>query len=869
MELITTHSNAEFDSFASMVAARRLYPEAVLVFPGAQERNVRLFLEAHPQPYRFRRLRGIRLEQVTRLILVDTRRRDRIGRLAELVGRPGVEVHVYDHHPPSPQDIRGDHEVIAEVGAAATLMTELLRERHLRITPAEATMLGLGIYEDTGSMTFVSTTPRDIRAAAFLLECGMDLQLIADYVTHELTAEQVSLLDELLGTCRRVEVGGIAVGVATASRDRFVGDLALLGHKVKDIQNLNVLFLLVRMHDRIHLVARSRIEAVDAGRVAAAFGGGGHASAASAVIRETDLEAVTGRLMEVLETVVRPLPTARELMDAAVRTVPAGTTLQEAWTLMTRFGLDVLPVTGDGGRLLGLVDRRLAERAVGHGLGGQSVDGSMATDVETVGPGEPLARIEELSAAARPGFPAGAGGGEAGGRDRPGQPAGRPPGGGAGAPGAGGAPRRCAGPAQPVGPGRRAPAAGCGRVDPEDRRHRRGGRDQRLPGGRLRARPDPGRAQPRPRRGRRGGRHRLRRPAGQGTGRKGAEPLALRDGGGHPARRFQDRRGHLAHGVLRAPRGAAGGRARADPDGPLAARLHHQRDGGAPLGGEFGRLIDPGGGQRDLADGIIRVLHGLSFVEDPTRLYRAVRFEQRLDFAMSEETLRLVRAAVASNQVDTIVGPRLLGELEEILKEARPEAALRRLGELDLLRAIHPSLSWTRIDPGLHSRLREEERARRDGGKPPVAWWILHLAALVRTFSLEEIESLRSRLGMAEPQGKLLGDVWLGHRRLLSLAVDTLRPSEVRRELLAQPPEALVLAAALAPDSPLAARVREFLAGERLPPLLTGADLTALGYQPGPSFKAILGELEDARVNGQVSDRDAAIAWLRRHHPCP
>ncbi len=867
MELITTHSNAEFDSFASMVAARRLYPEAVLVFPGAQERNVRLFLEAHPQPYRFRRLRGIRLEQVSRLILVDTRRRDRIGRLAELVGRPGVEVHVFDHHPPSPQDIRGDHEVIAEVGAAATLMTELLRERHLRITPAEATILGLGIYEDTGSMTFVSTTPRDIRAAAFLLECGMDLQLIADYVTHELTAEQVSLLDELLGTCRRVEVGGIAVAVATASRDRFVGDLALLGHKVKDIQNLNVLFLLVRMHDRIHLVARSRIEAVDAGRVAAAFGGGGHASAASAVIRETDLEAVTGRLMEVLEGAVRPLPTARELMDAAVRTVPAGTTLQEAWTLMTRFGLDVLPVTGDRGRLLGLVDRRLAERAVGHGLGGQPVDGSMATDVETVGPGEPLARIEELllrrGQAFLPVLEEGRLVGGIGrvnlltarredGREPPvrgERPAGvrvprnlsalvdeRLP------PAVAGLIRRIAGIAAEAGISAflvggfvRDLILGVPNLDLDVVVEGDGiafaGLLARELGGRVRS-----------------------------HSRFETAVVILPDGFkidvATSRMEYYERPGALPaveHGPIRMDLSR-----RDFTINAMAARLS---------GGEFGRLIDPGGGQRDLADGIVRVLHGLSFVEDPTRLYRAVRFEQRLDFTMSEETLRLVRAAVASNQVDTIVGPRLLGELEEILKEPRPEAALRRLGELDLLRAVHPSLSWTRIDPGLHARLREEERARRDGGKPPIAWWILHLAALVRTFSLEEIESLRSRLGMPEPLGALLVGVWMGHRRLLSLAVDTLRPSEVRRELLAQTPEALVFAAALAPDSPLAAGVREFLSAAHPPPLLTGADLTALGYQPGPSFKTILTELEDARVNGHVSDRDAAVAWLRQQHP--
>jgi tRNA nucleotidyltransferase (CCA-adding enzyme) len=867
MELITTHTNAEFDSFASMVAARRLYPEAVLVFPGAQERNLRLFLEANPQPYRFRRLRGIRLDQVTRLVLVDTRRRDRIGRLADLVGRPGVEVHLFDHHPPSPQDIRGDHEVIAEVGAASTLMTELLIARRLRITPAEATVLGLGIYEDTGSMTFVSTTPRDIRAAAHLLECGMDLQLIADYVSHEMTAEQVSLLDDLLGTCRLVDIGGIGMGVATASRERFVGDLALLAHKVKDIQNLNVLFLLVRMNDRIHLVARSRIEAVDAGRVAAAFGGGGHASAASAVVRETDLEGVSARLLEILGQTVRPLPTARDLMDASVRTVAGGTTLRDAWTLMTRFGLELLPVTGKGGAVLGLVDRRLVERAVGHGLGGESVDGVMVTDFEAVDVGETLPRLEELLLRRGQSFlPVLEGGRLVGGIGRVNLLSDR-----------GDEERE-----PPV----RGESAAVARVS----RNLSPLVDERLP---------PAVA---------GMIHRIARIAGEsgisaflvggfvrdlmlGVPNLDVDVVVEGDGiafAGLLAREFGGRvRSHsrFETAVVILPDGFK-------IDVATSRMEYYERPGALPAvehgpirmdlsrrdfsinamamrlsGGEFGRLIDPGGGQRDLGDGVIRVLHGLSFVEDPTRLYRAVRFETRLDFAMSEETLRLVRGAVASNQVDTIVGPRLLGELEEILKEPRAEDPLRRLGELDLLRAVHPSLSWTQIDPALHARLRDEERSSRETGVASATWWILHLAALVRHFSLEEIESLRMRLGMPEPLGALLVGVWMGHRRLLSLPVESQRPSQVRRELMAQPREALIFAVALAPASALAPRVREYLAAGRRPPLLTGGDLMALGYPPGPAFKAMLDELEDARVDGDVPDREAALSWLRRRHP--
>ncbi|MBW2307840.1 MAG: DHH family phosphoesterase, partial [Deltaproteobacteria bacterium] len=135
-EVITTHINADFDAMASMLAARKLYPDAVLVFPGSQERNLREFL-LHSTYYLFEpeRIRRIDLDAVERLILVDTRQRSRIGKFAAVVDRPNVDIHIYDHHPPSEDDINGSLEVVEEVGAATTIMTRLLREKGIPITP--------------------------------------------------------------------------------------------------------------------------------------------------------------------------------------------------------------------------------------------------------------------------------------------------------------------------------------------------------------------------------------------------------------------------------------------------------------------------------------------------------------------------------------------------------------------------------------------------------------------------------------------------------------------------------------------------------------------------------------------------------------
>jgi tRNA nucleotidyltransferase (CCA-adding enzyme) len=867
-DVITTHINAEFDSFASMVAARRLYPEALLVFPGAQERNLRHFLENFPHQHRFRRLRSIRPEKVTRLILVDTRRIDRIGRLADLVCNPGLEVHIYDHHPASEHDIRGAQEVIAETGANATLFVELFQQKGMRITPAEATIFGLGIYEDTGSLCFTSTTPRDVRAVAHLLECGLDLKVVAAYVQREPTAEQISLLNDLLTSREFVDAGGIRVAVATAARERFVGDLAVVGHKMKDIENLNALFLLVRMNDRIHLVARSRLEAVDVGEIAAALGGGGHPTASSAVIRETDLEQVKARLVAVIRDKVRTIHSARSLMSAAPKALAPGDAIDAAREVMARFSLDYLPVLEEG-RLRGVAQRETVERAARHGLGSQRVADFMTTEYETLAPDDSYFRIQDLFL-------------NRGRRWLPVVEEGRL-----------------------VGAVTSSDLLGVLRTDSAQEPAWRDG-------------PAPGRALRISRNVAGLLAERLPPPVHELAGRLGRVAARL---GVHA---------YLVGGFVRdlllvVPNldmdvvvegdgiafarevaGELSGRIRSHtrfetavvilPDGfkidVATARMeYYEQPGALPHvehgsirmdlyrrdftinalavqldGADHGRLIDFFGGQRDLEEGAVRVLHDLSFVDDPTRIFRAVRFESRLDFSIAESTLRLMSNAVKGHLVETIAGRRLLGELKGILRERKPLAALRRLQELDLLACIHPPLAQAPLDAPLLERLAGIITGGDFAGRPGFREWLVYLAALSRQFTLEELASLTARLALnPEPAGLLL-DANVGHRRLAAqLGNSGMTPADVYRAADAHPLETIAFTLACYPGTPIEAHLREYLdLRGRVQPLLTGEDLKAMGLLPGPRFKELLSGLLDAQLNGQVADRPAAEAWVRR-----
>ena len=247
MEVITTHINADFDTIASMLAARKLYPDAILVLPCAKEETGKGFLlQSALYSVEMKKLREIDLEKVTRLILVDIRKSSRIGAFRDLIGKPGVDVHVYDHHPEGEADIEGSLEVIRKVGSTTTILVEILKERGIPISPDEATVMMLGIYEDTGSLSFPSTTVPDYFAAAHLRSCGADLGAVGDILAKDFTAEQVSLLYDLIQSSKTYTIHGVEVVITEARREEYVGDLAVLVHKLRDMEagDFFVLFIL-------------------------------------------------------------------------------------------------------------------------------------------------------------------------------------------------------------------------------------------------------------------------------------------------------------------------------------------------------------------------------------------------------------------------------------------------------------------------------------------------------------------------------------------------------------------------------------------------------------------------------------------------
>jgi len=286
----------------------------------------------------------------------------------------------------------------------------------------------------------------------------------------------------------------------------------------------------------------------------------------------------------------------------------------------------------------------------------------------------------------------------------------------------------------------------------------------------------------------------------------------------------------------------------------------------------FGELLDFFGGQRDLKDRQIRVLHALSFVEDPTRAFRALRFESRFHFRLDKFTERLLRQA--AGHLDAVSGPRILNELLPILEEPRAAAILRRLDAFGLLAALHPSLH---VDEACERRLDRATEALSwfrllYTGEAIVGWIPLWLALTGRLPEADARE-LEARLGITGRTAEKLAASRRGARdapRALKPLVEgkDLPPSAVAQRLEPLPVEGLLwLMAQETADAARRAISRYLVLGRHVRPSLTGADVMALGVPEGPEVGELLRGLRDARLDGLVSTREEEEARVRGRSP--
>jgi tRNA nucleotidyltransferase (CCA-adding enzyme) len=395
LEVIISHQGTDFDSLAAMVAAKKIYKDALLVFTGAVEKNVRKFVSIYGELIEITPLKKIKIEEITKLIIVDTRIKRRIGPFANVLKKRDLEIHIYDHHPSTEEDIKGDLNVIEEVGATTTIILKKLKEMNLEISPIEATLFALGIYEDTGSLTFSTTTIDDVNSISYLFDKGIKLKVVANFINIGLSITQKKLLNKLLLSSKKISCKGIHINMAKAEAKNYTEGLALLTHRLIEIENSDVFFTIVKMAERIYIVGRSRINSVDVDEILKELGGGGHFQAASAVVKDLSLDELEKKLVRILERKVKVGIIAKNIMSSPVKTVNTSASIEETKKILLRYGHNGIPVVEEG-KLKGIITMQEVNKAKQHGLGKELVSKYMSNQVISVKLNTPLTEIQEL-----------------------------------------------------------------------------------------------------------------------------------------------------------------------------------------------------------------------------------------------------------------------------------------------------------------------------------------------------------------------------------------------------------------------------------------------------------------------------------------
>ncbi|MSP14266.1 MAG: CBS domain-containing protein [Chloroflexi bacterium] len=862
MEVILSHENADFDAIASLLAASRLFPEALPVLPRRLNRNVADFLTLYGDQFPFRQADDLSRQKVERAILVDT------TNILQVRGmRDDTPWLVIDHHLKDKETRPNTEYHVAEMGATTTILTEDLCQRDISLTPIEATLLILGIYEDTGSLSYATTRQQDLHCAGWLLAQGAKLEVVNRFLHHPLLPEQQKLYHTLAQNAEHLKFQGHTIVIATARPPAYVEELSTLAHKLRDLFEPDAIFLLVQFDDHVQLVARSTTDDVDVGAVAKALDGGGHARAAAAMLDNTNLDQAKSRLISLLDNRIHPSIRVSQIMSVGqVRTLRSQNTVAEAQEAMQRYGHEGFPVI-DQGRLVGLITRRDVDKAAFHQLAKRPIENYMIKGEIAVSPDDSVEHLQSLMMSLGLGQVPVVENGEV------------------------------------VGIVTRTDLIKLWTTPtilPARAMHLAAKMDKALPvelrqklalvsqiatemnyaiyvvGGFVRdllldipRSPDLD-------------------IVVDGDAIALARRLAERAGGRvHSHSRFGTANwifaeeietegppnSHIGHLDLITARTEFYEAPTVLPTverGSIKSDLH-RRDFTINTMAicldrrRYGMLLDFYGGLRDLEAGLIRVLHNLSFVEDPTRILRAARLEQRLSFKIEPRTAELISDALT--MLDRVSGERIRHELYLIFEEAAPERALARLEQLQVLGHIQHDLTLTpRLEHAI-IQLRERlpswygQTGQSSVGRPyPWQYLALLLFPISPGARLEILHRLRvpnGESGQIQLAAKL-------HARRRALAAETMPASAIAHALRAANADVLGLLWAIWDQGAARDRLLTYQTRWRhIDPHLNGHDLQAIGLKPGPIFRRILTSLQDACLDGLVHTREEEVAYVQ------
>jgi tRNA nucleotidyltransferase (CCA-adding enzyme) len=897
MDVVLCHRTADFDVLGAAVGYARLYPGTRIVLCGGAHPAVRDFLALYRDEYPLIEQRSVPLQALRIVAVVDTQRRELLGAAAEWLDLPQVEVRLYDHHIQVEGDIVAAAQQVEAVGSTTTLIVEHLQAQNLTLSMAEATVMALGIHVDSGSLTYDHSTVRDGAALTWLMAQGANQRAIAQYIEPGFSAELQERLGEALAQMQTTTVHGYRLAWALLSTPHYIPGLSSLASQLMVLSESDGLLLghayqtRSSQKNRLTIIARSRIEGVNLTQLLKPIGGGGHPQAAAATLPTEQPQFVLAQLVEQLQAQVIPPPVAADLMSSPVRTILPHTTIDQARRILLRYGHSGLSVVDAEGQLVGIISRRDLDIALHHGFGHAPVKGYMKAPVRTITPQTTLPDIETLMVTYDIGrLPVVAQGQLVGIVTRTDilrqlhhlkQPTLMP---------------------QPI----------VVRASVRDRldqalspklRHileqaaaaaQQQGWQLYLVGGAVR--------------------DLLLASAEQPVAFRefdlvvdGVETQYLQGAGVALARALQTvfpevqlqvygqfqtasliwhddaEIGAFTVDIATArsefyPYPAANPEVTASSIrqdlyrrdftvNALAVRLTRLRQR------QTVELLDFFGGMEDLNQRQIRVLHPNSFIEDPTRIFRAVRFATRLGFTLDPQTEAYIHHTIASGIYQHIqtngekapaLQSRLRNELKYIFKLPNWSVALVLMERLGALQCLHPQLNLTQYW-WRQTKVALSWLARFDPQQRLISRWLLILERLLMSLLDPARTQVAAQLHLPEATQQRF-KVWAATQAHVFFVLrQSDSPSNVVNCLRNYDLPLLIELAAIAPVKIRQTLWRYLTQWQGVKPLLSGAELIQMGYPPGPRFKTILAAVLAATLDGEIQTQSEAIAWVQTH----
>ncbi|MDR1730459.1 MAG: CBS domain-containing protein [Synergistaceae bacterium] len=865
MHLITSHLNTDFDSLASMVAIQKLYPDAVICPPGALSRRVRDFLNRYGHIWSIAKPGKIPLEQVTLMVVVDTRSRTRIGPFAALAGRQEVEVHIYDHHPPTVDDIPASVMRCEPLGAATTLIAERLIRERKSISPEEATLFATGIYDDTGALTYEATTDRDIAVLGRLRQMGADLSTILSRVEAAVPANERRLLDSLVENARESYVNGAKVVLAWGESEEYIEGLSIFVHKLRDYYDSHVTLAAVRCGKKTVLIARSAPNVLNVQQFLAPYGGNGHAQAGSATLQGKDPRELLTELECKLPEAIPSFIIVKSVMTSPVLAVDPDARVGEAYRTMLRFGHQALPVARDG-EVLGMMSRRDLDKAYLHGFDRALIRDFMTEGVIAISAEASLNEAHRMMATY--GF-------------------------------------------------ERLPVLDQGRligiltradlVRALYQTWRPGERDTGSAFLWMEGITEFMEASFSPevlsllrRIGEKAESLNMRAYIVGGAVRDilmgnrnidfdlcvEGDAETLVNAWKEPGCRCVVH-GRYKTGTITFPNGVkvdiattrrefyeyAAAMPEVSSDSlkqDLARRDFRINAMAVSLSSnDWGTLTDFYDGRRDLREGILRILHNLSFVEDPTRILRGIRLEQRLNLTFEDNTLRLLQSAVKGGLLQKLTDVRVRTELQIHFKEKRPLKIAARMQELSIWESLFPGFRFGGTAKKRMSRLQRLISASAGLN----LWsqdheWLVYMATLFSDSPLNVQSAAMNRLNLSVGEREIITGCLaaLPPTEQFFVTKKTHQNSEVYLFLKNYDTISLLYCAAATKRRQVRRWiVRHVISFLPMKGELTGRDMLNMGYRPGPWIGELLEQIRLERMDGKVRTRDEEMWYMREN----